>query len=66
MLASKEVLDELDRVTAKAKLIHKIEVLGRQSENASTEKLFEILQQLKAYRDQIRALDQRINSTHKP
>lgn len=53
-----ESVKALERVTRKAQLIRKIDLSSRKSENASPEELMLILNELKAYRKQIKLLDQ--------
>ncbi|MDJ0882018.1 MAG: hypothetical protein QNJ56_10245 [Gammaproteobacteria bacterium] len=50
-------LDDLDVTIRKAQLIHKIDLKSREAKNASPEELKHIQMQLKAYREQIRMLD---------
>jgi hypothetical protein len=53
-----DTLDDLDFAIRKAQLIHKIEVKSRESDHASPEELEKIKLELKAYREQIRMLDE--------
>lgn len=52
-----ESVKALDRVTRRAQLIRKIDLSSRKSENATPEELMLILNELKAYREQIKLLD---------
>ncbi len=53
-----ELVKELNRTIEKSVLIRKIEAKSDESMNASPEQLEKIKLQLKAYREQIRLLDE--------
>ena len=54
----KKSIKELERATRKAKLIRKIDLRSRVSAEASPEELAQILKEIKAYREEIKKLDQ--------